>query len=196
MSDHFIKHAVGARPLLLLLDGCSTHHQPEVVRLARSKQIILLCLPLHITHKSQPLDCTVFAPLKSQWRTVCHEFLQHNPGRVITKFNFNSFFSKAWLQSVMPAIIIAGFKSCGVYPFSSSAIKVPSLQSGSSNTVVEGRPPCSNDEGSPATEISSTYNDVRVDTDAEPSDFNAEQQQLYKKRFDEGYNLYIDPDYV
>ena len=61
---------------------------------------------------------------------------------------------------------------------------------------MEGKPPCSNDEGSPATEISSTYNDVPVDTDAEPSDFNAEQQQLYKKRFDEGYNLYIHPDYI
>ena len=100
------------------------------------------------------------------------------------------------MQSVIPAIIIAGFKSCGVYLFNSSAIKVPSLQSGSSNTAVEGRPPCSNDEGSLATEISSTYDDVPVDTDEEPSDFNAEQQQLYKKRFDEGYNLYIDPDYV
>ena len=156
----------------------------------------MLCLPLRSTHKARPFDCTVFAPLNSQWRTVCHEFLQHNPDRVITKFNFNSLFSKAWLQSVIPAIIIAGFKSCGVYPFNSSAIKVPSLQSGSSNTAVEGKPPCSNDEGSPATEISSTYNDVPVDTDAEPSDFNAEQQQLYKKRFDEGYNLYIDPDYT
>ena len=33
---------------------------------------------------------------------------------------------------------------------------------------MEGKPPCSNDEGPPATEISSTCNDVRVDTDAEP----------------------------
>ena len=126
---------------MLLLDWCSTHHQPEVVRLARSKQKIMLCLPLHTTHKAQPLDCTVFAPLKSQWRTVCHEFLQCNPGRVITKFNFNSLFSKAWLQSVIPAIIMVGLWSSGVYPFNSSAIKVPSLQSGSSNTAVEGKPP-------------------------------------------------------
>ena len=156
----------------------------------------MLCLPPHTTHEAQPLDCTVFAPLKSQWRTVCHEFLQRNPGRVITKFNFNSLFSKVWLQSVIPANVIAGFKSCGVYPFNSSAIKVPSLQSGNCNTAVEGEPPCSNGEGSPATEISSTYNDMPVDTDALPSDFSVEQQQLYKKRFDEGYNLYIDPDYV
>ena len=95
VSDHFIKHAVGSQPLLLLLDGHSTHHQPKVVCLIRSKQIIMLCLPPHTIHEAQLLDCTVFAPLKSQWRTVCHEFLQRNPGRVITKFNFNSLFSKA-----------------------------------------------------------------------------------------------------
>jgi len=127
-----IKHAVAAQPLLLLLDGYSTHHQPEVVCLARSKQ------PLHTTHEAQPLDCTVFAPLKSQWRTVCHEFFQHNPGRVIT--NFNSLFSKAWLQSVIPANAIAGFKSYGVYPFNSTAIKVVPLQSGNSSTAKEGGP--------------------------------------------------------
>ena len=41
MSDHFIKDVVGARPLLLLLNGHSTHHQPEVVHPARSKQILM-----------------------------------------------------------------------------------------------------------------------------------------------------------
>ena len=29
MSEHFLQHAVSARPLLLLLDGHSTHYQPQ-----------------------------------------------------------------------------------------------------------------------------------------------------------------------
>ena len=29
LADHFLKHAVAGRPLLLLLDGHSTHYQPE-----------------------------------------------------------------------------------------------------------------------------------------------------------------------
>ena len=49
VSDHFIKHAVGAWPLLLLLDGHSTHHQSEVVRLARSKRCAYHCT-LHTRH--------------------------------------------------------------------------------------------------------------------------------------------------
>ena len=48
---------MSARPLRLLLDGHSTHNQPEVVRLAREKKVIILCLPPHATHKAQPLDC-------------------------------------------------------------------------------------------------------------------------------------------
>ena len=112
---------------------------------------------------------------------------------LITKFNFNSLFSKAWLQSVTPANIIAGFKSCGVYPFNSAAIKIPSVQSGNSNAAKESEPFCSNGEVSPAAEISSTRTDVSM---VATSSFIAEQLQLYKKRFNEGYNLFIDPDYV
>ena len=35
---------------------------------------------------------------------------------VITKFNFNGLFSKAWVNAVTPANVIVGFKTCGVYP--------------------------------------------------------------------------------
>ena len=41
---------------------------------------------------------------------------------MINKFNFNSLFSKAWLSAVTPANMISDFKTCGVYPFNSSAI--------------------------------------------------------------------------
>ena len=97
LTDHFLKHAVGARPLLLLLDGHSTHYQPNVVQNAREKGVVMLCLPPHTTHDAQPFDCAVFSPLKAQWRAVCHQFLQANPGKIITKFNFTALFSRAWL---------------------------------------------------------------------------------------------------
>ena len=35
LVEHFLEHAVSRRPLLLLLDGHSTHYQPDVIRLAR-----------------------------------------------------------------------------------------------------------------------------------------------------------------
>ena len=35
LMEHFLEFAVCGRPLLLLLDGHSTHYQPEVIRFAR-----------------------------------------------------------------------------------------------------------------------------------------------------------------
>ena len=98
LIEHFIPNAVSSRPLFLLLDGHSTHYQPQVIRFAREQECIILCLPPHTTHESQPLDVGVFAPLKVHWRRVCHDFYQNqnNPGKIINKFNFSSLFSQAW----------------------------------------------------------------------------------------------------
>ena len=109
---------------MLLLDRHSTHNQPEVICFAREKDIIIVCLPPHTTHEAQPLDCGVFSPLKAQWGRVAHDFLQSNPGKVITKFNFSALFIKAWVNAVTPVNVISGFKTCGIYPFNPSAIKI------------------------------------------------------------------------
>ena len=106
--EHFIPNAVSARLLFLLLDGYSTHYQPQVIRFAMEHDVIMLCLPPHTTHESQPLDIGVFAPLKAQWSKFCHEFYQKNHGKVITKFNFSSLFSQAWYAAITP-LIMAGY---------------------------------------------------------------------------------------
>ena len=86
LSEHFVAHAVGARPLLLLLDGHSSHYQPELISYAREFGIIIFCLPLHTTHESQPLDASVFKSLKQNWQNACHNFIQSNPSLAITKY--------------------------------------------------------------------------------------------------------------
>ena len=65
VSDHFLKHAVPSRPLLLLLDGHSSHYNPEAVRVAKENDVILFTLVPHTTHEMQPLDKAVFGPLKA-----------------------------------------------------------------------------------------------------------------------------------
>ena len=49
LTDHFLKHAVGPHPLLLLLDGHSSHNNPATIRLAKEQEVIVLCLPPHTT---------------------------------------------------------------------------------------------------------------------------------------------------
>ena len=68
LSKHFLAHAVGAQPLLLLLDGHSLYYLSELITYAREFCIIILCLPPHITHESQPLDASIFKSLKQNWQ--------------------------------------------------------------------------------------------------------------------------------
>ena len=107
--EHFIPNAVSSHPLFLLLDGHSTHYQPQVIHFAMHHKCIMLCLPPHPTHESQPLDVSVFAPLKVHWSRVCHDFYQQHPGKIVTKYNFSSLFSKAWYGAITPVNIMAGF---------------------------------------------------------------------------------------
>lgn len=50
LTDHFLEHAVGGRPLLLVLDGHGSHYQPELINYARENGVILFCLPPHTMH--------------------------------------------------------------------------------------------------------------------------------------------------
>ena len=61
-SQHFLAYAPPACPLLLLLDGHSSHYQPGFVKQAAEEQVIVFCLPPHTTHLTQPLDKGCFGP--------------------------------------------------------------------------------------------------------------------------------------
>ena len=73
-EEHFLKYLPKARPVLLLLDGHSSHYSPVTIKIAAENQVILFALPPHTTHVSQPLDRCCFAPLKAAWRQECHNF--------------------------------------------------------------------------------------------------------------------------
>ena len=188
LKDHFLKYTVSGRPLLLLLDGHSSHHEPASVELAREEEVILFCLPPHTTQDSQPLDCTVFGPLKRHWSDVCHQFQQRNPGMVISKLNFSGLFTEAWLKALTPANIVAGFRKCGVYPFNRNAIPLP--DDGSSVAAPSKRSATSLPDGSSSDVVNPCTSKPPTST------FTSQQLELFETRFAEGYNIYIDQDYV
>ena len=47
---HFLQHVPASRPLLLLLDGHSSHYSLECIREASLEGVIIFCLPPHTTH--------------------------------------------------------------------------------------------------------------------------------------------------
>ena len=84
---HFLQLVGSARPVLLLMDGHSSHYNLEAVDLAKKNDVILFTLVPHTTHEMQLLDTAVYAPLKTHWQDVCHRYLQSHPGTVITQIS-------------------------------------------------------------------------------------------------------------
>ena len=133
-STHFLRHAVSSQPIVLLLDGHSSHFTLKLVQTTAEHDVIIFCLPPHMTADSQPLDTSCFGPLKTYWSEACREFLFSNPGRVITKFQFSKLFSKAWSKSMSIENIVSGFRTTGIYPFNPEVV-LKKLPSSSSNTA-------------------------------------------------------------
>ena len=94
LSEHFLAHAVGAQPLLSLLDGHSSYYQPELITYAREFGIVIFCLSSDTTHESQPLDASVFKSLKQNWQHTCHKFIQSNHSLAVTKYHFQGYLVK------------------------------------------------------------------------------------------------------
>lgn len=54
-------------PVVLILDNFSGHVHPATLKLARDNDVIMVGLPPHSTHITQPLDVTLMKPLKDYW---------------------------------------------------------------------------------------------------------------------------------
>ena len=181
LVQHFLRHVGSSRPILLLLDGHSSHYNLEAVTFAKENDVIMFTLVPHTTHEMQPLDTAVYGPLKANWQDVCHEYIQSHPGRVITKYYFSELFSKAWLRTVVPANIISGFKCCGVYPFNPRAVL--------------DHDPCSADHSTTASQQESSTTETPQDNECTRSgsidiSFTDEEEKLFMVRYREGYDLY------
>ena len=181
LTDHLLKHAVGSRPLLVLLDGHSSHYQPDLIRFARENDIILFCLPPHTSHESQPLDVSVFKPLKSNWQDECHNYMQSNPGKVVTKYQFSDLLNKAWHKTMTPSTICAGFRRSGVFPFNPDAI----------DCTISANVALTHGLG---IQVENGENCDLANKECETQVFSAEQEQVFQKRYTEGYDL-PDPVY-
>ena len=124
----FISSIPLARPVLLILDGHSSHMTVEVIEMAQNNGIHMLCLPSHCTHILQPLDVGVFKSLKVHYSRACKDYLSTHPGQVITTDVLASLIAKAWQNAITPVNIMSGFRKCGIYPLNRGQISDRQLQ--------------------------------------------------------------------
>ena len=66
--------------VLLLIDNHNSHRSVAAVDFCKQNGIILLSFPPHCSHKLQPLDRSVYGPLKKCYNTACYSWIKLNPG--------------------------------------------------------------------------------------------------------------------
>jgi hypothetical protein len=184
----FAQNIPPIRPVVLIQDGHGSHISIDVIEFAQKDNIHILCLPAHTTHILQPLDVGVFKSFKSNFSKACTRYIASHPGRVITSDVLASLVAEAWPSSFTQLNVMSGFRKCGLFPFNPSSVN--DRQTAPSKVFKPQAKPISTNKQNP---INVTAGEVS----GEPSSplFTEEQESLYLKRYEEGYDL-NDPGFV
>lgn len=102
--------------MLLLLDNHESHLSIKCIDYCKSNGIVMLSFPPHCTHKLQPLDRSVYGPLKKAVNTQCDSWMRNNAGKTMSIYDVPSIMRDALPKAVTPANILSGFRTTGIYP--------------------------------------------------------------------------------
>ena len=67
LKEHFLTHAVQGHPLLLLVDGHSSHYDPATIRFAKEHSIVTRCQLLQFSEKVLERSLPRFLPVNN-WK--------------------------------------------------------------------------------------------------------------------------------
>ena len=110
------------KPILLVLDNSDTHLDAASAELARALNIFLEFLPPNCTHRLQPLDVSVFAPLSKFWTRSVRLFQTKSPDADIGRYQLSEIFAWAWKEAMKPQTIVSGFAKTGIFPLNREMI--------------------------------------------------------------------------
>ena len=119
----FLKHfVVHVRPsptdkVILLLDNHVSHLSVDVLQFAKDNGVVMVSFPPHCSHKLQPLDRSVYGPLKRYYNVACDDWIVSHKGRTMTIYDVPAMVGLAYPKAMTPANIQAGFKVSGISPF-------------------------------------------------------------------------------
>ena len=117
---HFVEHAGPSkeRRVLLIMDNHTSHISSDIITQARLHGVDIVTIPPHSSHVLQPLDLTIYGPLKQAWARQIGYHHDANPGHRITDRQIGGIFARAW-RSVMDNqdSIKNGFETSGICPF-------------------------------------------------------------------------------
>ena len=131
-TNHFIKNIPPIRPVVLLLDGHSSHIGYYVVQFCADNNILVFLLiipppfiarstssrypppPIHRTQYKQQIEG--FGSFKSNFATEVASFSVQYPRVSITKRTFPSIFTKAFEKTCRPDVVKGSFRASEIWP--------------------------------------------------------------------------------
>jgi 4-hydroxybenzoate polyprenyltransferase len=125
------------QPRLLVLDGHGSHETTEFIWKCLEYNIFLLFLPAHTSHVLQPLDLSIFSPLKASYRKHLNLLASMTDSTPIGKRNFLICYYKARQESLTGMNIRAGWRATGLWPVSMAKPLMSRLLLENSNQELE-----------------------------------------------------------
>ena len=112
---HFVKYSNCSResPVLLIMDSHESHIFARALDLAIQHRITMVNFPAHCSHKLQPLDRTVFGPLKRFYNSACDNWMVTNP-RPMMIYDIVSITREPYTKAFSPSNIQKGFQVAGI----------------------------------------------------------------------------------
>ncbi|XP_051963673.1 uncharacterized protein LOC127630237 isoform X2 [Xyrauchen texanus] len=113
--EHYTR-ATEESKVLLLLDNHSSHISIEAINFCRANGVVMLSFPPQCTHHLQPLDKSVYGPLKRFFNEEMDKWHRENPGQTITIYDLPQLLNNILLLAASPLNVKKGFKSTGIWP--------------------------------------------------------------------------------
>lgn len=107
---------------LLLYDGHKSHISLRIIEHAIQNKVVLVKFPSHLTDKIQPLDKSVFGPVKTCWekKLIAYGKKQMGLGAGRLKKNqFAALLGEVWQEAFTDKNIKSGFVTSGIFPVDS-----------------------------------------------------------------------------
>jgi len=105
------------KKIILVLDNHESHKYYPALKYATDNHIIFVSFALHTTHKIQPLDVSLFGPIKRFYEQEINIFQNNYSGRIINQYDVAKIFCPAYLKGATPHNAVSGFKCTGIWPF-------------------------------------------------------------------------------
>ena len=118
----FVKEKQISFPVILFVDGHSTHMTHKAAQYCADNGVILYCLVPNATHILQPCDVGLFSPMKASWKKEVKKWQSEHLGEVFTKKSFAGVFRHTWDNVATIGNAISAFKRSGIFPLSINGI--------------------------------------------------------------------------